>query len=409
MLLEDHYKQLLGLGEDWRVERVTLNTRGMQVDIWLEHCGGEAKCPCCRSAGAYYGREPERKWRHLDTMGFQTVLHAAAARVQCKLCGVTAEGVPWAGRKSRFTLLFEGFVVRVLEACRSKAETARLLKLEWKQIDAIMKRAVERGLARRLEVPVSWLGIDEKSFLKGQSYVTVLVDIESGRVLEVAEGRRREDAECLIDKALTPWQRDMVCATAMDMSDAFEAAVRATLPNSDIVHDKFHIAAHLCDAVDAERRREHAALRKAGDHTLTGTRYDWLRSGAAAGEGERAEFEALSKLWLDVAKAWRVKELFSAFWTRRDKQSARNFFAHWFKEAMATGLQAVKKVAAMLKGRLENILTYFDSYITNAAAEGFNSRIQAIKANSRGFRSFENYRVSILFFCGGLDLYPKIP
>ena len=98
------------------------------------------------------------------------------------------------------------------------------------------------------------------------------------------------------------------------------------------------------------------------------------------------------------------------FWTRRDKQSARSFFGHWLKEAMATALQPVRKVAEMLAGRLGNIiLTYFDTFITNAAAEGFNSKIQSLKANARGFRSFDNYRSSNLFFCGGLDLRPNLP
>jgi len=123
-------------------------------------------------------------------------------------------------------------------------------------------------------------------------------------------------------------------------------------------------------------------------------------------ESERREFERLNFLSLDVAKAWRVKELFAEFWTRRDKRSARSFFGHWFKEAMATGLSTVKKVAAMLKRRLGNILSYFDSFLTNAAAEGFNSKIESIKSNARGFRNFENYRTSILFFCGDLDLLP---
>jgi len=78
----------------------------------------------------------------------------------------------------------------------------------------------------------------------------------------------------------------------------------------------------------------------------------------------------------------------------------------WYKEAFKTGLPEIQKVARMLKRHLENILTYFESYITNAASEGLNSKIQSIKANTRGFRNFENYRISILFFCGRLNLSP---
>jgi transposase len=92
---------------------------------------------------------------------------------------------------------------------------------------------------------------------------------------------------------------------------------------------------------------------------------------------------------------------------RRDALFGRSFFERWYKEAVDTRLPEIRKVARMLKKHLENILTYFDCYITNAASEGLNSKIQAIKANARGFRNFENYRVSILFFCGKLELSPK--
>ena len=67
----------------------------------------------------------------------------------------------------------------------------------------------------------------------------------------------------------------------------------------------------------------------------------------------------------------------------------------------------MKKVARMLRKHLDNILTYFDYYITKAFSEGINSKIQAIKANARGFRNFKNYRIRILFFCGKLSLTPQ--
>ena len=90
MQLEEHYKELLGLGEDWKVERVRLNVKGRQVDIWLEHSREKAECPNCQSAGAYYGRGEERKWRHLETMRFATVLHASVPRVCSTNCSYSS-------------------------------------------------------------------------------------------------------------------------------------------------------------------------------------------------------------------------------------------------------------------------------------------------------------------------------
>ena len=64
------------------------------------------------------------------------------------------------------------------------------------------------------------------------------------------------------------------------------------------------------------------------------------------------------------------------------------------------------EVAQMLKRHLENLLTYLEHRITNAVTEGLNSKVQSLKSAARGFRSFANFRIRILFFCGKLDLYP---
>ena len=63
-------------------------------------------------------------------------------------------------------------------------------------------------------------------------------------------------------------------------------------------------------------------------------------------------------------------------------------------------------VAKLMKRHLDNILTYLRHQITNAMMEGFNSKIQSIKANARGYRNFANYRIAILFYCGKLELHP---
>ena len=89
-------------------------------------------------------------------------------------------------------------------------------------------------------------------------------------------GVRIEHPQELINKALTPWQQQMVCAVAIDMSAPFEKAIRERLPNADVVFDKFHIQQHLGEAVDQTRRQEHARLLKEKDRRLSNTKYLWL-------------------------------------------------------------------------------------------------------------------------------------
>jgi len=348
---------------------------------------------------------PERVWRHLDTMQFETLLRARVPRARCPKHGVKTIAVPWAEPGSRFTLLFERFAIEVLHASRSLTQAKELLGLSWDALQRIMDRAVRRGLARRELEGLAHIGIDEKSFGSGQSYISLLSDLDKSRVLEVVEGCDGAAAETLW-ASLPSEQRAKVEAVALDMAPAFIAASRAAVPQAALVHDKFHIAKHLNEAVDTVRRHEHKALLASGDETLKGTRQLWLFNPLNWSEEQAVEFARLKESGLKVGRAWAIKELFTRVWTYRYEGSARKFFKAWFGWASHSQLKAIVKVAKMLKRHLENILTYLRHPITNAVTEGLNSKIQSIKANARGFRSFQNYRTRILFFCGKLDPYP---
>jgi transposase len=403
---ENHYSRLLGLDNPWEVTRVNLSTQSKRVDIFVDYKASTGPCPKCGADCPLHDHSPGRVWRHLDTMQFATYLNCEPPRICCSEHGTKTLQLPWAQKHSRFTLLFETFAIKVIQASRSVQDATSLLGIGWHQLQAIMKRAVERGLQRRSNEEIAWLGMDEKSFRKGHDYISVVNDLEGGRVLDVAEGRDGQVADELILKALDQSQREMVCAVAIDMSAPYIGSIGRHLPNADIVHDKFHISKHLNEAVDKTRRKEHGKLAKQRDQRLKGTKFLWLRGMEHLSDESLEQLQDLANAELEVSKAWHIKELFRHFWTRRDGSFARMFFESWYKQAMQTGLSEVKKVAKMLKKHLENILTYFDSYITNATSEGLNSKIQSLKANARGFRNFNNYRTTILFFCGKLDLLP---
>ena len=398
---------MLGLGDNWKVSSVDLDITGKEVHISVEYLQEEACCSECTEQGKIYDYSPTRRWKHLDTMQFSTVIEAKTPRVDCSRCGkVKSAQLPWAGKHSHFTLQFEAFAIQVLEVSKSIADARKLLGLTWNQTQTIMKRAVERGLLRRNDEEIPWLGMDEKSFRKGHHYISVLNDLEEGRVIEVAEGRSSDVAETLLTKGLSEHQREMVCGVSIDMSAPYIKAIKKLLPHADIVHDKFHISQHLTKAVDLTRRREHKQLMKEGDERLKGTKYQWLKSETGLSEEELQAIKNASSKELEVSKAYYLKELFSYFWKKYDQKSALSFLVYWVKEAIEIGNKEMLKVAKMLRKHLENILTYFDCFITNAVSEGLNSKIQSLKANARGFRSFKNYRTTILFFCGKLKLSP---
>jgi transposase len=402
-----HYGKLLGIGKPWEVRAAQLDLIRGRVEIevgWDETAA--VVCPECGKECARHDHAPEREWRHLNVMQFLTVIRARIPRCRCPEHGVKTVRVPWAEKDSRFTVHFEALAIQIIDACRSLTQAADLLQLDWDGVQRIVDRAVARGLLRRSTEGVRYVGLDEKSFGRGQRYVSIATDIKGARVLEVVPGNDQAAGESLW-RALPPEQRSKVEAAAMDMSAGFAAATRAQAPQAAIVHDKFHVAKLLNDAVDQTRRAEHQQLHAEGDDTLKNTRYLWLHGQLP--EAKQASFAELLEINLKTARAWAYKEQFVEFWGQPDAVHGMDFFTQWKRSVMRSRLTKVKAVAKTLHQHLTNLLTYFMHPITNAVSEGFNSRIQAIKADARGFRRFLNYRSRILFHCGKLNMLPVLP
>ncbi len=405
--VNEHYARLLHLSDGWRVTQVQEDLAAERVAIQLEWPNGlVVACPVCGQGCGIYDRLEERSWRHLSIMQYRLELRCAVPRCQCPEHGVKTVAVPWAEPGSRFTVMFEAFAVRVIDACRSLTQAAALLDLHWDGVQRIVDRAVARGLLRRSTEGLVAVGLDEKSFGQGQDYVSLMTDLKGRRVLEIVPGRDTDSAVSLWEK-LPAAQRQKIVAAAMDMGANFAAATRLAAPHADIVHDKFHVSKLLNEAVNKVRREEHRRLLTQGDESLTGTKFLWLQ-GAAVEGAHALSFAELCERNLKTARAWAHKETFTEFWAQLDAGSGLGFFQAWFRTARRSKLEPLKKVALTLKEHLHGLLNYFTHPITNALTEGFNSKIQAIKADARGFRRFENYRARILFFCGKLDLMPDV-
>lgn len=402
-----HYAQLLGISSPWRVIRAMLELANHKVEIEVEWDPQmPVVCAQCGRACPRHDHAPERLWRHLDVMQFTTLIRARVPRSRCPEHGVDTVRVPWAEPGSRFTLHFEAFAVQVIEACRSLTQAADWLRLDWDSVQRIVERAVTRGLRRRDTTAVRRVGLDEKSFGRGQDYISLMTDLDERRVLEVVSGRDTPSALALW-QTLSAEQRAAVVAAAMDMGANFAAATREAAPQAAVVHDKFHVVKHLNEAVDKVRREEHRRLLERGDDSLSGTKFLWLQG--ASPEGERKlTFDELCERNLKTARAWCHKETFLEFWVQENAERGGGFFKDWFNAVARSKLEPLKKVARTLKEHLLGLLNYFAYPITNALTEGFNSRIQAIKADARGFRRFAAYHARILFHCGKLDLLPDL-
>jgi transposase len=395
----EFFAKLLEITDPWRVAQVQMDVPGRRIEITVECQKALWADPATHERVTIHGYE-ERSWRDMDIRQMETVIHARVPRLRYPDGHTELLAVPWAEPRGRFTTFFEAWAVQVLQAAQSISQACALLRLDWSTAHRIMQRAVERGLARRALAGLRYVGLDEKSFLQGQSYVSVLSDLAKGRVLEVVEGRDEASGTALW-QSLPEAQRAQVEAAAMDMSAGFAAATRAAAPQVAIVHDKFHVSKLLSEAVDRVRRGEVKE-----DDRLKGSRQLWLYNPINLEDERLTELQRLAAQNTRTARAWLQKENFSGFWAQEGWCAAKGYLEAWYRSAIRCRLEPIKKVARTIKRHAETLLNYSTHPITNAVAEGLNSRIQQIKANARGFRSFAHYRTRILFFCGKLDLLP---
>ena len=225
------YSQILGIQSPWTVRDVQLSYKDSEVTVCID-LKSEARltCPQCGKPCAGYDTRV-RRWRHLDTCQFKTILEACVPRISCSEHGVKTIDVPWAEPGSGFTALFEALVIDWLHEASTQA-VSRQLRLSWNAIDNIMQRAVKRGLRRRELQPLKRIGIDETSFQKRHEYVTVVVDQERDIVIHVADERKKQSLNQFYDMLSGQQLSEFECIS-MDMWPAFINTTLDRVPDAD--------------------------------------------------------------------------------------------------------------------------------------------------------------------------------
>lgn len=403
----DLYQQILELKEPWKVTDVILKPKEHKVEVLVacnqEHWG----CPQCGKRMHIHDYE-RRRWRHLDSCQFKTEIVTDLPRVKCEEHGSQVVQVPWAEKYSRFTQLFERLAIDVMKVC-SVSEACDLLRISWDQADGIKQRAVKRGLERKEPRVNPYLCVDEKSVARGHQYLTLVarVDEQGTTVDYVGEDRKQESLDAYWQQ-LTEEQLEGIEAIALDMWEPYVLSISQNVPNGSEkqVHDPFHMMKHMNEAVNDVRKMEHRKLRAEDDNVLEGTRWLWLHGMESIPKAQRPAFDELKFVNLKTSRAWALKEMLRGLWSYKSEAWARKYFHRWYSWAIRSRLEPVKKVARMLKARLENILTYCKHRLSNGPIEGLNNKIQGLTKKAYGYRNKQRFITDIYFHLGGLDLHP---
>ena len=401
------YQQILGLTQPWRVAEVTLHVAERKVEVRVGYADTIWGCPACQQRMHIHDYE-ERRWRHLDSCQFQTIIVARVPVVKCPEHGTQTVAVPWAEKFGRFTRWFERLAIDVLSECSITGACA-ILGISWDEADGIKQRAVKRGLARKLPAVLPRLCVDEKAMGHGQNYLTIVAQVSEGKTtVEYVGAERQKESLDAFWEGLTAEQLAGVEAVAMDMWEPFVQSTLAHVPGAagKIVHDPFHLVKYMNEAVNEVRQSEHRRLQAEGDDSLKNTRQLWLYGLENVPAKHAQRFEAVKALNFQTSRAWALKEVFRSFWLCDTRKQAAGYFAKWYGWAIRSRLNPVKKVARMCQRHLGNILTFFEHRLTNGPIEGLNNAIQGLIKKAFGYRNKERFKADIFFHFGGLDLYP---
>ena len=401
-------ENLLDLKPPWTVCNVVLNRSEHTLDIYVGHPKGvKFLCPECGVESIVYDHQDERIWRDKDSIDFETYIHAKPPRIRCPEHGIILTNIPWSEKSSRFTTRFETHAIEVLQST-DVTKASSILGISWDQAWHIMDKAVERGLARKTSNPET-IGIDEKSYGKHHNYVTIVYNLTEPGVEYVSFGRKKSSINKYY-RTLDKEKRNHIRAVSMDMWKPYIMSTKRYVKDADskIVFDRFHISKHMNQALDDVRKHENTRLRKSGNDILTGTKYIWLYAGENLPKKYRKIFDELKNSDLKTAKAYSIKENLRNLWNCNTVEEAKAFWKRWYFWATHSRLEPVIKKARMIMDHLEGVMAYFIHRITNAIAEGMNSKIATIQKMAYGYRNKDHFKTAIYFHCGNLQLHPEI-
>jgi transposase len=270
---------------------------------------------------------------------------------------------------------------------------AEFLGVGWDLVKNIHKERLQ-FLYRKIPLhKVKLIGIDEFSFREGYHYMTVVTDLDTGRVLHAVEGKSKEDIRPFLGSLARRARK--LKAVAMDMSSAYFWAVRETLPGVKVVFDRFHVISLMNQSIDELRRDHQAELDALGAQTLKGSRFLLLRNYDSLEPDRKARLDALLSVNRPLFEIHSMKEQLRLFWEKTDRKEAEQFLAVWCRDAMNSGIKVLKKVGKTLAGYRTGLLNYFDHPITSGAVEGLINKIKTLKRQAYGFRDSEYFKLRL--------------
>ena len=371
---------------------------------------GALRCSRCgRKRPGYDRGGGVRRWRHQDFGCFRVELVASMPRVDCPGCGVVVASVPWAEPGSRFTRDFESECAWLMTVANQKTVSG-FLHVAWRTAGDIARRVAGR-LKAAMGSPfdrLTSIGVDETSYRKGHTYITVVVDHERRRVIWAHDGYGK-DVFDLFFQQLTPGQRASIRVVTGDGAKWIDSCVHEWCPDAERVLDGFHIVSWMTGALDDVRKRLWNDARRGGDQEgvkrMRGVKYAVLKNPDRLTDRQDESLAALGNADPrgQLYRAWRLKELLRNL-LKHPLGQATAELRHWVFWASHSRIPEIVELSQKIRRRRPDILRTIELGYSNARLEAFNNRIKVTIRMAYGFHHVDNLISLVMLRCGGLDI-----
>jgi len=376
---------------------VNTKYQGGALTFTIKHKPFSLRCPECRSRKVKRRGTISRLFRTLPIGGKAVWLFLAVQRVQCLACGALRQArIGFADPRRSYTKNFERYALELSNRMTIQ-DTAKHLGVSWDTIKDIQKRYLGRKFARPKLKHLKRMAIDEISIGKRHRYLTIVMDLDTGAVVFVGDGKGSEALDPFWKKLRT--SKAKIRAVAIDMSPAYIRAVLEHLPKAKIVFDHFHVIKLYNDKLSEFRRNLYHEIKDVQQKKLLkGTRWLLLKNPTNLNE-DKNEKERLQEA-LDINKplamVYYMKEELRQFWGQADKVSAEEFLDQWIRKARVSEIQMLIRFANTLAAHKSGLLAYYDYPISTGPLEGTNNKIKTLQRQAYGFRDKEFFKLKIM-------------
>lgn len=358
------------------------------------------RCPSCGHCNVAVYNERDREIAGMPVGRMHLVLNVTVHRIYCPVCATTHyEQIPFLpSSTARVTRQMERTIIELRHEMSISA-VAEHFGLSWHTVKNIEKRTLGKKYARVRLKDVRRIGIDEiyvfRHAQSDEKYVTVVRDIDTGAVLEVARGKG-EAALLEFSHRIRRYCRKIVMV-CMDMSNAYSAWVFRNLRNADVVYDHFHVIKALNERLDKVRRRVSRDMDAATREVVKGKRRLLLRNAEDLDPDEVETIEKIRQLCQPLSDAYMLKEqMRSIYASDASELDAAVMLEQWCALADATGIPEMASMAKTVRRHFSGILAFWShNGATNASQEGFNNKIRWLIGQVYGFRDYEYFRLKI--------------